>query len=308
MKNLNLERIQSSFIDLSQFNTSYSDKTIFLSTPDLLQKLYDQTVSKNGYAVCFNTCKIMLRHGLDIKSDADAAIGRQFLGDIFKSMANKIDIKKYSPTGTLYDAVVHMDVDGFKVNKVHSPNMEHTPPREFVTTKCIHFDAATPFIANIYGPNKNITKGFPIICDTKNYCLDKNIDPADLVENIPDHYNIVVKKKFYREILDHYSFGLDINLDDDLVMIVLHNEIRGGVAHAATQPFARNEKEDTNRPIRHLEYQFNNIDDLSKWYESYHLTLLTAGNSSHHSPASGLDYYRDEPIQFNHFIKVSNAQ
>jgi hypothetical protein len=307
MKKLNLELVKSSLIDISKFETIYSDGVISLANQELLGKIYDLITSKNGYAVCYNACKIMLRHGLNIKSDADAEIARQFLGNIFKLVANKIDVKKYSPIEASYDGVVQMDVDGFKINKAHTPNAEHTAPREFVTTKCVHFDAATPFLANIYGPNKNITHGFPIICDTKNYCLNNNINPLDLIENIPNHYNVVVKNKFYKEILDDYSFGLDINLENDLVMIVLYNEVIGGVAHAATQPFKREENKESMRPIRHLEYQFNNGDDLAKWYKSYKLVLSPAGNSNHETPASGLDYYKDGMNQFNNFIKVTNG-
>ena len=90
-------------------------------------------------------------------------------------------------------------------------------------------------------------------------------------------------------------------------MIVLKNEVNGGVAHAATYPLKLEENKETSRPIRHIEYQFNNIEDLSKWYQSYKLILSPAGNSNHATPASGLDYYQDGMNHFNHFIKVSNA-
>ncbi|MDD3266388.1 MAG: hypothetical protein PHC75_04315 [Burkholderiales bacterium] len=307
MNKLNIDNINSSFFDISQFETKYSNGVISLNDEDFFNNMYQSVVEKNGYAVCYNTCKILKKHGLNIKDHADAEIGRQFLENLFRKMASKIDLALYSPDDANYEQIIKMDVDGFNINKAHTPNQEHTVSREFVTTKCIHFDAATPFIANVYGPNENIKEGFPIICDTKKYCLDNNINPINLVENIQEHYNVVVKPQYYNDILNDYSFGLDIDLTNDLIMIALYNEIIGGVAHAATQPLKQTPSENARRPIRHIEYTFKNMEDLNKWYKKYNLILEQAGNSDLQSPASNLDYYARGNIEFTNFIKVNNG-
>ena len=180
------------------------------------------------------------------------------------------------PVRVAYDRVAKMDVDGYNPNKSFTPNGDHTESREFVTTKCVHFDAATPFIANIYGPNQNIKGGLPMICDTRAFCADKGLDARALIENIPNNYNVAVKQEYCEEILRRHSFALDVDLEHDVVAIVLFNEVIGGVAHAATPPERVDASLPARRPIRHVEFQVATTEDLKAWYDFYGLGLTKA--------------------------------
>ena len=61
-------------------------------------------------------------------------------------------------------------------------------------------------------------------------------------------------------------------------MIVLFNEINGGLAHAATPPSLADTDRPGKRPIRHVEYQFADMGSLARWYQFYgldHVTTVT---------------------------------
>jgi hypothetical protein len=158
----------------------------------------------------------------------------------------------------------------------------------------VHFDAATPFIGNIYGPNTNIDGGMPIICNTREYCEANGVDPADLVELMPHSYNVAVKEQYSDAILTDHSVAVDIDLHDDLVMIVLYNEVSGGLAHAGSRPRLADQQQPGKRPIRHIEFQFADGADLEKWYHHYRLGIpeITAnvpGSAAHERYHGGIE-------------------
>jgi hypothetical protein len=297
--------IKESFVDVSKFNTTFANGKI-TADKKLVNKILEQVTHKSGYAVCHGLNKVLAKHGMDIHKAEDAEIARQFLEDTFRELTTLIDLKQYSPVGNTYSHVAKMDVDGYNKNKNFSPNAEHTEAREFVTTKTVHFDSATPFIGNVYGPTKNISGGHPIICDTRQFCKDRGVDPMDLVENIPNNYNVAVKTKYYQDILDNYSFGLKIDQANDVFMIVLYNEVKGGLAHAATRPAKIDENKPAARPIRHVEYQCKDADHLKIWYDYYHLSLDKAKDHNEKEVPLGLyEYHKAQKAKpYDHFVEV----
>jgi hypothetical protein len=303
MKRLDPGRIQESFIDVSTFPTEWREGDLAATGGALVGAIAEVVEKKNGFAVVYGANKLLAARQLDIRTEAGAEVARRFLENLFREAAARFDLSRHSPVEVAYDRIAKMDVDGYHKNKSFTPNSDHTESREFVTTKCIHFDAATPFIANLYGPNQNIGGGLPMICDTRRFCQDKGIDPRALVENIPNNYNVAVKQEFYEELLSSYSFALKLDLENDVVMIVLHNEVTGGIAHAATQPVLVEAGRRARRPIRHIEYQVAGADDLKRWYDYYGLTLLKADD--HQGDTTASHYHRGELNPFPHVIEVS---
>ncbi|WNG17581.1 hypothetical protein [Cystobacter fuscus] len=303
MKHLDPSRIKESLIDVSTFPTEWREGDLAATGSALVDAIAEAVEKKNGFAVVYGANKVLAARQLDIRTETGAELARRFLEGLFRAATARFDLSRHSPVEVAYDRIAKMDVDGYHKNKSFTPNSDHTESREFVTTKCIHFDAATPFIANLYGPNQNISGGLPMICDTRRFCQDKGIDPKSLVENIPNNYNVAVKQEFYGELLANYSFALKLDLENDVVMIVLHNEVTGGIAHAATQPVLAEAGRSARRPIRHIEYQVAGADDLKRWYDHYGLTLLKADD--HKGDITVSHYHRGELNPFPHVIEVS---
>jgi hypothetical protein len=223
----------------------------------------------NKYAAVYGVGKLLQKHDLALRENTDKAY--DLLDRLYKSVMSKINMQQYSVTDK--DSTLgFFDVDGFKVNGgfSHDGKVEE---RKFVTTKCIHFDTATPFIANIYGPNENIKGGYPIVTETYKYLKDHQVSPQDLVINIPQNYNTAVRAEHYATLLESYSFSLKIDLSNDMLMMVLFNEIQYGVAHAATDPLKVDESKDCSRPIRHYEYQYAEEVHYDEWLTHYNLEL-----------------------------------
>jgi hypothetical protein len=276
MNHANASRVTESIIDVSKFPFDLDQAGSAPPDATLVDAVVHAVGRKNGFAVLHGANKLLGARGLDVHSEIGAEAARRHYEAVFRSAVPRFDLSRYSPVKVAYDRIARMDVDGYNPNKHFTPNSDHTESREFVTTKCVHFDAATPFIANIYGPNQNIRGGLPMICDTRAFCADKGIDSKALIENIPNNYNVAVKLEYCEEILDRYSFALDVDLDNDVVAIVLYNEVIGGVAHAATQPERADATRPARRPIRHVELQVATTEDLKAWYEFYGLGLTKA--------------------------------
>jgi hypothetical protein len=276
MKRLDIGSTKESLVDVSAHLAHVVDGKLVPADGSLAARIAKLVTGRHGFAVCHGVSKVLASNGLDVAAAGGATAARDYLEDVFRSAAGLIDVAKFSPVDRPYDHIAKMDVDGYNKNTSFTPNSDHTASREFVTTKCVHFDAATPFIANIYGPTENIAGGLPMICDTRRFCADHGVDPRGLVENIPNNYNVAVKSEYTQAILEDYSVALELDLQHDLVMIVLFNEVVGGVAHASTQPVASDPAKPSRRPIRHIEYQFGSADDLGAWYDYYDLTLTKA--------------------------------
>ncbi|WP_103535580.1 hypothetical protein [Streptomyces sp. SM11] len=264
---------QHAIIDVSTHPTELTDGRLHAVGDELVLELVRLVAEGEGVAVCHGVAKTLAHHGLDVRKEQDAAIARDYLESLFRGFGEHVDVSRFSPVTMDYDRIAGMDVDGYNKNTHFTPNGDHTTEREFLTTKCVHFDAATPFIGNIYGPNTNITDGTPMVCDTRAYCQDTGVSPADLLELMPHSYNVAVKEEHAEPVLAGYASAVDADLSADLVMVVLLNEVEGGLAHAGSEPRPADPTRPSRRPIRHLEYQFAEDVELSKWYRHYRLEI-----------------------------------
>jgi hypothetical protein len=269
MNRIDIEQVKSSLIDISPYDLTLGG----------VQAVQEGELSKRiarailgGYCVCHGTGKVLARHGLDTRADRQQ--GYELLESLFRSALAYVDMRPFSVTPRPM-TLGHMDVDGYNLNQSFSHDGQ-IASRAFMTAKCIHFDAATPFIANIYGPNKNVKDGLPLICDTRRYCRDRGIKPANLVDNLPNNYNIAVKSEFYDDLLYDYSFAYDLDLENDIIVVMLLNEIEYGVAHGATDPGPRVAGQPVERPIRHIELQYGEEPHYDEWYAHYGLKLTPA--------------------------------
>ncbi|WP_406280784.1 hypothetical protein [Embleya sp. NBC_00896] len=268
---------QHAIIDVSAHETKLVDGRLHRVGDELVDELVELVSGGAGVAVCRGVDRTLAQHGLDVHDERDASVARDYLESLFRAFGERVDVSAFSPVPMGYDRIAGMDVDGYNKNTHFTPNGDHTTEREFLTTKCVHFDAATSFIANIYGPNTNIDGGLPIVCDTRAYCRDSEVPPADLVELMPHSFNVAVKEEHAGRILAGYASAVDVDLSADLVMIVLFNEVDGGLAHAGSQPRPADPGKPARRPIRHLEYQFADSDELAKWYRHYRLQVPEPG-------------------------------
>ncbi|WP_439677207.1 hypothetical protein [Embleya sp. MST-111070] len=268
---------QDTIVDVSAYRTEYVDGRLRAVGDELVDELVKLVAEGHGVAVCRGVARTLAAHGLDVHDEHHAAVARDYLESLFRAFGERVDVAAFSPVSIGYDRIAGMDVDGFNKNRHFTPNDDHTTAREFLTTKCVHFDAATPLIANIYGPNLNIAGGLPVICDTRAYLRDAEVSPADLIELMPHSFNVAVKEEHAERILADYAAAADVDLDADLVMIVLFNEVDGGLAHAGSAPRPVDAQQPSRRPIRHLEYQFPDADELAKWYAHYRLEVPAPG-------------------------------
>jgi hypothetical protein len=285
-------RVHDSLIDVSRFPTDLADAESLAPDLALVEAVLLAVERRHGFAVLHGANRILQAHGHDVHAESGAELARRYYEAVFRAAVATLDLAHYSPVKIAYDRIAKMDVDGYNKNKSFTPNGDHTESREFVTTKCVHFDAATPFIVNIYGPNQNIKGGLPMICDTRAFCADKGIDSRALIENIPNNYNVAVKQEYCEEILQRYSFALDVDLSDDVVAVVLFNEVVGGVAHAATQPERADTTQPARRPIRHIEFQVATTEDLKAWYDFYGLGLDKATDAKAEASESKDAFFR----------------
>ena len=260
-------------VDIAGYPVEVAGGTFGPVSGDLTARLVSLAADGAGLAVCHGTGALLARHGMDIGREADAAAGRDYLESVFRAFAAAADVAKHSPVVMGYDRVATMDVDGFNKNTHFTPNAGHTQAREFLTTKCVHFDAATPFIANIYGPYTNITGGLPVVCDTREFCAVNGIDPAGLLELMPHSYNVAVKERYAGRILAGHAVAVDAGLPDDMIMVVLNNEVAGGLAHAGSAPGLADPARPGKRPLRHVEFQFPDGEFLNAWYRHYRLGI-----------------------------------
>lgn len=295
MNHASASRVNESVINVSKFPVDLEHEGSAVPDAALVDAVVHAVERTHGFAVLHGANELLKARGLDVHAEAGAETARRYYEAVFRAAVTRFDLSRHSPVKVAYDRIAKMDVDGYNKNKSFTPNGDHTESREFVTTKCVHFDAATPFIANIYGPNQNIKGGLPMICDTRAFCADKGINSKTLIENIPNNYNVAVKQEYCEEILHRYSFALDVDLDNDVIAIVLFNEVLGGIAHAATQPERADATRPARRPIRHIEFQVATAEDLKAWYDFYGLGFTKAvDNKADAEDAMFRRYHRGE--------------
>jgi len=264
---------KNAMVDVSGYDAELVDGKFRAVGDELTARLVELVADGAGLAVCHGAGSLLAKHGMDIHDEQHAAVARDYLESIFRTFAAAVDVSRHSPVQVGYDRVAAMDVDGYNKNTSFTPNSDHTESREFLTTKCVHFDSATPFIGNVYGPNTNIDGGKPIICNTRDFCASAGIDPADLVELMPHSYNVAVKEQYTGAILADYAVALDVDLTDDMAMVVLNNEVAGGLAHAGSTLRLADPSKPGKRPLRHIEFQFADGEDLNTWYRHYRLDI-----------------------------------
>ncbi|WP_394826705.1 hypothetical protein [Pendulispora albinea] len=269
MKRIDMQQVKSALIDISPYDLTLGGIDT-VQTGELPRRIAREILG--GFCVCHGTAKVLARHGLDVR--ADRVKGYELLESLFQSALALIDQRPFSVTPRS-SSLNRMDVDGFNLNGGFSHDGQITA-RAFMTAKCIHFDAATPFIANIYGPNKNVKDGLPLICDVKRYCKDKGVSAASMVDNLPNNYNIALRSEYYEDLLYDYSFCYDLDLENDIIVVMLLNEIEYGVAHGATDPSPRVKGQPVERPIRHIELQYAEEHHYQEWYDYYKLKLTPA--------------------------------
>lgn len=265
--------VQQAMVDISDYEVELSGGRFGPVPAGLTARLEELVADGAGLAVCHGLSALLAKHGKDIHNEDDAAAARDYLEAIFRAFAAKTDLAKHSPVVMDYDQVASMDVDGFNKNTSFTPNSDHTESREFLTTKCVHFDAATTFIGNVYGPNVNIDGGLPIVCDTREYCGATGVEPADLVELMPHSYNVAVRQEHADTILSDHAVAVDVDLLNEMVMVVLNNEVDGGLAHAGSMPSLADPAKPGKRPLRHIELQFEDGQNLINWYRHYRLDM-----------------------------------
>lgn len=265
---------------------------------ELPERIAQILTEESGFCVLYGTHRILARHGLDLHADRVRAY--ELLESVFKSALARIDMSRFSvvPHAMSFGS---MDVDGYNLNQNFSHD-GNVASRAFMTSRCLHFDAATPFIGNVYGPNENIVGGYPVICDVKSFCSDRGVAPRELVENIPNNYNIAIRDEYYDELRDGYSWGVQLDLDGDVSIVILLNEIEYGVAHGATDPWKRDAGLPSRRPIRHFEYQYGEESHYDDWYRYYGLDMLPA--SDYQGENLSLDYHRPAGRPFDQLIPV----
>ncbi|PCE31253.1 hypothetical protein [Burkholderia ubonensis] len=303
MKPLETTDVTRAFIDIGAYPTRLADGVLTPADGRLAERLVELVDRGAGFAVCYGAQAMLAQHGLSVHDAAAAEMARRYYEALFRAASASFDAARADMPSIDYDRIAAMDADGYNVNRSFTPNGDHTDAREFVTTKCVHFDAATPFIANLYGPYENISGGYPVICDTRAFCRDRGITPAQLVENIPNNYNVAVKAEFVDPILEHYSIVVRQDLQRDIVMLVLFNEVNGGVAHAATTPSLTDAQRPGKRPIRHIEYQFADTSSLARWYDFYRLQTVTATPAVASNVAR---YHRGETVPDGRIVDLAH--
>ncbi|GAB2668435.1 hypothetical protein [Nocardia goodfellowii] len=265
--------VRQSWVDISEYDVEPVDGKFTTVPGELTARLVSLVADGAGLAVCRGARELLTAHGMDVHDEADAMVMRDYFEEIFRAFTESVDLSAHTPVVMGYEKVIGMDLDGFNKNVAFTMNADHTESREFLSTKCVHFDSATVFIGNVYGPNTNITGGLPIVCDTREYCRRHGIDPADLVELMPHSYNVAVKQQYAQEILAEHAAVVDADLIDDMIMVVLNNEVSGGLAHAGSAPRLTDPAEPGKRPLRHIELQFTDDSNLTNWYSHYRLAM-----------------------------------
>jgi len=271
MTRIDSDYVKSALIDISDYDCTLVSRPDEIQRGDLPEKVVHLLTTK-GFCIAYGTNKVLTRHGLDTRADREK--GYELLESVFRSALALIDMKPFSVT----DRPMHlakMDVDGFNLNRNFSHDQQ-IDAREFMTAQCIHFDAATPFVGNIYGPNENIRGGLPLICDVRQYCRDRGVAAGRMVENLQNNYNIAIKKEFYEDLLNDYSFAVDVDLSSDIAIVMFLNEIEFGVAHGATDRGKVDADKPAKRPIRHIEMQYEREEHYGEWYAHYGLPMEKA--------------------------------
>jgi hypothetical protein len=286
----------SACLDLSEYRFDVGDAAPHLPQ-ELLEAVASRLTGEPGFCIAYGVSGVLSRQGIDISEHQGRA--HDLLESVFRGAMARIDLPRYAVVLAPME-LAWMDVDGYNLNQSFSHD-GNIAARAFMTAKCIHFDAATPFIANTYGLNENIGGGLPLVCDVRQYCRDRGIDPRAIVEPIANNYNVAIRREVYETLRDEYSVAFDLPLDSDMAMVMLFNEIAGGLAHGATPPCKLDPSRPARRPIRHYEYQFGREEHYEQWYAHYEVPMVTARDYAGENLS--LDYYGPSARPFDRIVR-----
>ena len=292
-----LDDIRSASVDLAAYPVVL-DGAEAEQPAELTRRVAELLTEGPGFAIAHNARGALEKHGLRIAESGDVALA--LLESVFRRAMSHVEFDRYAVVHEPME-LAHMDVDGYNLNGDFSHDGK-VGSRAFMTSKCIHFDAATPFVANTYGLNENIGGGHPLICDVRSYCRDRGIAPADVVEAIPNNYNVAIREEHYDALLDDYSAALDVDIDDDMIVVMLLNEVEHGVAHGATTPYKRDPDKPARRPLRHFEYQFGDEDHYVAWYGHYDVPMVEAHDYAGENLE--LDYHKPAAKPYDRLVAV----
>jgi hypothetical protein len=303
MNKLSHRDIKRSLVNISQYGIIFKGDDFYESHEQLTNKLTSLLSEERGYAVLYGVKEVLVESGLTVNDPNIAHKVRKFFKEIFEKATSNIDFDKFSANIRQYGPTCNTLVDGFNMNYDFTVS-EDVASRDMFTTKCIHFDGNSPFIANIYGPFENIQDGLPIISDVNSFCCDYSVDVKSIIENIPESYGVAISERYYEEILQDYSFAIKADLNDDILMVAIYNQIQGGIAHAAITPSKFDDALPAKRPIYHLEYDLKNLEDYERWYEYYGLKFHTAKSVESDFSGYGLDYHGNLKKPFSNFVII----
>ena len=161
------------------------------------------------------------------------------------------------------------DLEGYGVNENFKPYSFLEPRESFHTIKCLHFDSAEAVVANIYGPNKNIKGGFPVLADVKAYCHDNGLKISEILERMEGDEPLTIKSDHYKKVLSDYSFCFNFDMTNDMPCVIAFNEVMtGGIAHAATKVEKVDSDKNASRPLRHMTYTYLKKEEITHWYKN----------------------------------------
>lgn len=217
----------------------------------------------------------LLRERSRLDTDEAVLAGRRFFRAAVDGLSARILADAglsslVNPLGVSFQTIEY-GFDGFNANQGYQPYAEMQVRDGFVSTKCIHFDAAEPIATNIYGPCVNIAGGFPVIADAMMYCRDEGLRIGDIVERL-EGYPVSFRAPHYRRLVEDYSIAFDVEMKSDTPCLITLNDIlAGGIAHGATVARPRNSTDASKRPLWHIAFDYERLADIDRWYAALRL-------------------------------------
>jgi hypothetical protein len=157
---------------------------------------------------------------------------------------------------------IEAELDGWNIN------VNNNAPGSY-STKQLHFDVIEPLGSNLYGPNYNLSGGFPVFADLRAYCAANDLDIRDVLQKIPGERVLTVGSDHYADVLDNFSVGFAVDMVNDTpISIVLNRVVEAGVMHGATLCTKIAPNANAIRPILHYEYCDLTKAAADAWYRA----------------------------------------
>lgn len=221
-----------------------------------------------GFSVLYGLLPIYMNNNIGFNDAVIMAKG--FFKNTFYIVTQNLS-KKYPESINPFSVKLgyhYYDLEGYGANKDFQPYDFLKPREAFHTIKCIHFDSAESIISNIYGPNKNIKGGFPVLADVRSYCKHYNVNIRDILTRMENDEPVTMKNPHYDIILKNYTIAFDLDMENDVPCVIVFNEpITGGIAHAAMPVDKFSQTEEASRPLHHMTFAYDQSEDVERWYE-----------------------------------------